>query len=240
MSKELSLQDSKTDIRDTSNRPSSPKLVEGKTQVKVVEDSFESAVGSNPRQDWINPKLGESSPGDRQTVEVMESFVSLITTFDMERDVMSMSAEDRIRLSRRESNDDVIADEAPATIVETNERKEHLDSGTEVMSMSAEDRINAALHEVAHRNSVSKSVQFNDPPSAVDHPRIPPEAGLFNEGQTEDKLKLDREVRKQNRLRLAMGRWTQNNKKGWELIRRAERIGSKKLRRQRRRLRQTA
>jgi hypothetical protein len=109
--------------------------------VEVVEDSFQGKDFSTPRQDRIGSKIRSSIPDDRRTVKVVESIESGNVAIDPEANVMSMSAEDRIRLSQHKINGEVVADKAQETKIRGGERNVHVDAENEVMSMSVEDRI---------------------------------------------------------------------------------------------------
>lgn len=108
--------------------------------MEVVEDSFQGKDISIPRQDRIGSKIRSSIPDDRRTVKVVESIESGNAAIDPEANVMSMSAEDRIRLSLHKIKGEVVGDKAPETKIR-GERNVHVDAENEVMSMSVEDRI---------------------------------------------------------------------------------------------------
>jgi hypothetical protein len=167
---------------------------------------------------------------------------------NLEMDVMSMSAEDRIMSLGRKSK----AGRLPpvGAIIGVEERKHNIDSEREVMSMTAEDRIKSEMLRVGKGAGVSKSVQFQDRTPSTDNPRMLSEVWPTKEkhvlrndipGEKVESMSandmillqhLEVEIsRAQKGFRLtksAMGPWTKNKQKGWELIRRAEKIGSNK------------
>jgi hypothetical protein len=213
--------------REASNNP------ELDVMLMSAEDRILS-LGPASKADSLQPG-GEMVGGEERMYNV-----------DTEREVMSMTAEDRILSLGPTSK----ADSLPpgGEIVGGEERKYNVDSETEVLSMTAEDRIKAGLLKVEERAGVSKSEQFQDRTLSTANPHMlsevwpTEEKPVFRNDIAEialmsvnDKILLQQLEMQISRARngfrptkSAMGRWTKNKQKGWELVRRAEKIDPNK------------